>query len=202
MTTQTPCARCGSTIHKELPASVNVRVAPEKKAAILGGELFLAECPVCGNRQLLNFPFLYHDPDSRLMIWLGADESTRSRATDVLSATPEMEDYRIRLVDSPGELIEKIKIFDAGLDDIAIELCKYVTSREAGEDLPLKFLQLDGAAGELHFACPRDGKMDILAVGLNVYEDGCGILARNPGIEQNAKGPVKIDQAWLSQFFG
>jgi len=202
MTTQTPCARCGSAIHKELPASVNVRVAPEKKAVVLSGELFLAECPVCGNRQLLNYPFLYHDPDAQLMLWLGADEGTRARASYVLSSTPEMQDYRIRLVDSPGELIEKIKIFDAGLDDIAIELCKQVTSREAGEELQLRFMGIDSSAAELHFACPKDGKMDILAVGLNVYEDCCSILARNPRIEENAKGPVQIDQAWLSQFFG
>ncbi len=202
MNTQTLCARCGSTIHKELPASVNVRVAPEKKAAVLSGDLFVAECPSCGHRQLLSFPFLYHDPDARLMLWLGADEDTLSRAAGVLTSTPEMQDYRIRLVDGPGELIEKVKIFDAGLSDIAVELCKFVTAREAGEELPLKFLGIDSAAACLHFACPRDGKMEVLAVGLNVYEDCCGILSRNPVLEDNAKGPVHIDQAWLAQYFG
>lgn len=201
MNTQTLCARCGSTIHKELPASVNVRVAPEKKAAVLSGELFLAECPVCGQRQLLTFPFLYHDPDAQLMVWLGADEATRAHATYVLSSSPEMQDYRIRLVNSPGELIEKIKIFDAGLSDIALELCKFVTAREAGEPLTLKFLAIDSAEAALHFASPKDGKMEVLAVGLNVYEDCCGILARNPALEENAKGPVQIDQAWLAKFF-
>lgn len=202
MTIQTLCARCGSAISKESPSSLNVRTHPEQKAAVLSGELFVAQCPACGGRQLLSFPFLYHDPDTQLMIWLGADENTLSRAADVLSTTPEMQDYHIRLVGSPGELIEKIKIFDAGLSDIAIELCKYVTSQEAGEELPLKFLEIDGAAAELHFACPRDGKMDILAVGLNVYEDCCGILQRNPSLEENAKGPAQIDQAWLAQYFG
>lgn len=202
MTIQTLCARCGSAISKESPSSLNVRTHPEQKAAVLSGELFVAQCPACGSRQLLSFPFLYHDPDTQLMIWLGADENTLSRASDVLSTTPEMQDYHIRLVGSPGELIEKIKIFDAGLSDIAIELCKYVTTQEAGEELPLKFLEIDGAAAELHFACPRDGKMDILAVGLNVYEDCCGILQRNPSLEENAKGPVQIDQAWLAQYFG
>lgn len=202
MTIQTHCARCGGAISKEIPSSLNVRTQPEQKASVLSGELFVAQCPACGNRQLLPFPFLYHDPDAQLMIWLGAEEDARTRAIDVLSSTPEMQDYHIRLVDSPGELIEKIKIFDAGLSDIAIELCKFVTAREAGEDLPLKFMGIDGAAAELHFACPRDGKMDILAVGLNVYEDCCGILQRNPSLEENAKGPVQIDQAWLAQYFG
>ncbi|MBQ7610945.1 MAG: CpXC domain-containing protein [Bacteroidales bacterium] len=202
MTHPMTCSRCGSPFSKELTASVNVRIAPEQKAAVLSGAFFLAECPVCGTRQLCKFPFLYHDPDERLMIWLGADELTRSRAADVLSSTPEMQDYHIRLVDSPGELIEKIKIFDAGLEDIAVELCKFVTSQEAGEALPLKFMEIDSSAAELHFACPKDGKMDILAVGLNVYEDCCGILQRNPVLEEKAKGPVQIDQAWIEQYFG
>ena len=196
------CARCGSTLSKETPSSLNVRITPEGKAAVLSGDLFVAQCPSCNHRQLLSFPFLYHDPDAQLMIWLEADEAALSRAAGILASAPEMQDYRIRLVDSPGELIEKVKIFDAGLSDIAVELSKFVTAREAGEALSLRFMGIDSAAACLHFACPRDGKMDILAVGLNVYEDCCGILSRNPVLEQNAKGPVHIDQAWLAQYFG
>lgn len=196
------CPYCGAVYEKSFPSRINTAESPQQKDALLDGSLFVTECPACGTRQLARFPLIYHDPETRLLLWLGADEGASSRAASVLSSAPEMQDYTIRLVDSPGELIEKIKIFDAGLSDIAIELSKFVTAREAGEDLPLKFLNIDSAAAELHFACPRDGKMDVLAVGLNVYEDCCGILARNPSLEENAKGPVQIDQAWLAQYFG
>lgn len=196
------CPQCGTVFQKSFPTRLNTAESPEQKATLLDGSLFVVECPDCGTRQIARFPLLYHDPQARLLLWLDADEEARRRAAGVLTSTPEMQDYRIRLVDGPGELIEKVKIFDAGLSDIAVELCKFVTAREAGEELPLKFLGIDSAAACLHFACPRDGKMEVLAVGLNVYEDCCGILSRNPVLEDNAKGPVHIDQAWLAQYFG
>ena len=103
---------------------------------------------------------------------------------------------------SVGELVEKVKIFDAGLDDIVVELCKYVTLRELGRQVPLKFFRLDGADGEMTFTYPLDGEMQMLAVGLNVYEDCSGILQRNPVLREKAAGLVAVDATWLAQFMG
>ncbi|MBO4446839.1 MAG: CpXC domain-containing protein [Bacteroidales bacterium] len=201
MTVHSTCAACGAPITKEIPGLINVRGEPERKELVMSGELFIASCPACGKRQLVSAPFLYHDPDERLMLWLSADDASRERAALLFASTPELEDYTCRLVNSVGDLLEKIKIFDAGLSDIAVELCKLVTSEEAGEELPLKFMRIDDSSAEIHFACPKNGQMEVMAVGLNVYEDCRGILARNPQMTENAKGPVCIDQAWLSQYF-
>ena len=43
--------------------------------------------------------------------------------------TGRYADYATRLVRTPGELIEKICIFDAGLDDAAVEMLKYGINR-------------------------------------------------------------------------
>ena len=88
----------------------------------------------------------------------------------------------------------------SGLDDRAIEMCKYVTKQEAGKPgMDLKFLRLDGADNELVFTYPAAGQMELLAVGFNVYEDCLGILQRNSAI-LSTKGFARIDGAWVNQF--
>ena len=99
-----------------------------------------------------------------------------------------------------GSLIEKVKIFDAGLDDAAIELCKYVTRSELGKDVPLKFLRTEGADNEIIFTYPEAGQMQLLAVGFNVYEDSRAIIGRNPSMQESLKGLAKVDSEWVEQF--
>ena len=102
---------------------------------------------------------------------------------------------------SVGDLVEKIKVFDAGLDDLVIEMCKFVTAQELKKDIPLKFAGMDGADNEMTFTYPEQGEMQMVAVGFNVYEDCAGILQRNPLIRESATGLAVIDQAWLTRFF-
>lgn len=187
------CSCCGAKHSADVPQSVNAATAPELKERVRSGELFTWNCPHCGAANLLKVPFLYHDPQERLMIVL----------TDApVNAEGLPEGYAGRLVRSVGELIEKVKIFDAGLDDVVVELCKFVTCREIGKEVPMKFLRMEGADGEMTFTYPEQGRMELVAVGFNVYEDCAGILRRNPVIRDAARGLVCIDRAWLAQFFG
>lgn len=186
------CTKCGQPFAAEVPQSVNAASQPELKEAVRSGALFTRACPVCGTVNLLKFPFLYYDTDAHLMIVLSGTP---------LSADGLPEGYIGRLVGSVGELIEKVKIFDAGLDDIVIEMCKFVTARELNKDVPLKFAGMDGADNEMTFTYPEQGEMQMVAVGFNVYEDCAGILQRNPPIRESATGLAVIDQAWLARFF-
>ena len=102
---------------------------------------------------------------------------------------------------SVGELVEKVKIFGCGLDDIVIEMCKFVTCQELKKDVTLRFVGTEGADGEMTFTYPENGQMELVAVGFNVYEDCAGILQRNPVIRDSATGLATVDQAWLSRFF-
>ncbi len=187
------CARCGEVHRMEFAGSVDVLASPFLKDKVKSGEHFVWSCPHCGCVNLLHRPFLYHDPQERLMILL----------TDApVKAEGLPEGYVGRVVGSTGELIEKIKIFDAGLDDIVIEMCKFVTVREMHKDVALKFFMVDGADSEMTFTYPQNGSMEMVAVGFNVYEDCAGILHRNPSIKEAARGLVKVDPDWLSQFIG
>lgn len=187
------CTRCGK-IH-EIPAypSINIAEEPELKEKILDGSLFAWTCPDCGTVNLAKYPVLYHDPSERLIIVLSETP---------LNADSTPEGYTGRQVSSVGEFIEKIKIFDAGLDDIMMEMCKYVTARDLGKQVSLKFLKIDGPDHEITLTYPENGRMEMVQTGFNVYEDCAGIVNRNPVLRENARGLARIDQDWLQQFLG
>ena len=183
------CPTCGTAFDVQRHDLVNVKENPELKASVLNGDIFLQECPRCGRRHLIGGPLVYLDPDEGVLVMLSDKPLTLA----------DTGGYTARLVSRAGDLVEKVKIFDAGLDDRAIEMCKYVTKQEAGKPgMDLKFLRLDGADNELVFTYPAAGQMELLAVGFNVYEDCRGIIARNPHVAERARGLAVIDEAWVA----
>jgi hypothetical protein len=102
---------------------------------------------------------LYHDMQQKLMIWLIPDDEPGDPAGELetpgLPAGGSMADYRARRVDSINELLEKILLFDAQLDDVALEMVKIVIATQleaAGEpkDAKIHFAQVqrDAAGAE------------------------------------------------------
>ena len=206
------CSRCSERRTITVHDSINVGEQPELKAQVLDGSMFVWECPHCGTRNLLRTKVLYHDPSERLMVWMtGGDASLEERIRDAYGRVEGLKDYTLRFVDDPGSLVEKVKVFDSGLDDIVMEMAKYVTRIEiAGSrkdraeeimEAQFRFLRLDGADNELTLAYPLDGRMEMAAVGFNVYEDCRGILKRNPSLAAAAEGFAKVDAAWIRKFF-
>ena len=110
----------------------------------------------------------------------------------------------------------KVLIFDAGLDDVVIELCKWVTKREmtatAGKESKLEDKQRNDeiSAAAFHFykvegegdgrqiilSYAAKGQMVGLKIGWNVYEDCEGIIERNPSVRPG-EGFVRVDAKWL-----
>ena len=131
-----------------------------------------------------------------------------SQMQAIANHTKAMGGYMLRRVRDVGELMEKILVSDAGLDDMAVELCKYVTkmeimsgNREKAAQItaaPFHFHRLEEKDGErfLVFIYPSDHQMMSLNIGFNVYEDSCGIINRNPDIIP-ADAFMKIDQDWV-----
>ena len=184
------CSDCGTSFESQVYQSINVQDSPELKAKVISGEIFLRRCPSCGKVQLAKYPLLYLDPAENLLLCLSDQELT----------VDGLEGYTARRVTTVGELIEKIKIFDAGLDDVIIELCKYVTCQELGTGANLKFLKVDGPDNDLIFTYPKNGDMEMISVGFNVYQDCGGILSRNPQLKEASHGLATINKDWLAQF--
>ena len=198
------CSRCGGTHSVETFPSINTALDPTLKARVRDGSLFVWECPYCGTRNLLKYETLYHDPAERLMVWLLPGDALPPAA--VADAVKELDGFTLRLVREVGDLVEKVNIHACGLDDVLVEMCKYVTRMELSEkqgsvvEAPLKFYKLDGPDNDLLFSFPQDGEMKVVNVGFHVYEDARGILGRHPSVRPEP-GFAQVDAAWLGQYF-
>ena len=92
------------------------------KKKVLTGEIFKFKCNKCGCEARINYSSLYHQMEDRIMIYYVQDEEDYESACNMFSGEdmPEIfedlmaEKYLYRIVTSPGELREKIIIFDNG----------------------------------------------------------------------------------------
>jgi len=191
------CQKCGGQHNVAIYKSINTALDPDLKAAVLDGSLFLWECSHCGAQNLMAYECLYHDPDQKFMIWMLPQGMPEGPQTDaIMNQVRAMGDYRLRSVKNAGELMEKVLVFDAGLDDRCIELVKYVASREEGMDgvSNLHFYRMQDDV--MVFSGVKGGQMQGFGFGLSVYQDCEGILARNPSLSEEAGFEI-IDNEWV-----
>ena len=205
------CSHCGAVETVTVYDSINVANDPQLKEKVKNGSLFIWECPDCGSLNLAPHQTLYHDPDNKLMVWYTPENVALSQEQMNLFGE-KLKDYTLRRTEDIGSLIEKVSIHDAGLDDVVIEMCKYVTKMELAEspeyrakarsllETPFKFYKLNGADNEIVLSFPDNGEMKVLNIGFNVYEDCKRILERNPSVKPEP-GFAKVDAAWLSTIF-
>lgn len=153
--TTVTCQGCNATQSFTVWQSLNVTLDCDAKQRLLTGELTRFTCQKCGWSGPVIYPFLYHDMEKRLMVWLWTDAGE----PDLKDVPPAalMKDYRLRLVASRNQLVEKILIFDDDLDDRVIEFLKLILHAQASEgNHPLE--------GELFFAglgTDSDGKESV-----------------------------------------
>ncbi|MGM9767914.1 MAG: CpXC domain-containing protein [Candidatus Cryptobacteroides sp.] len=221
MKSNAKCTSCGKENFIDVYHTINVRENPDLKDKVKDGSAFLWQCQHCGQVNLAAYQTLYHDPDERLMILLlpegsipDADREIIEKkmaviAEQLVSEGADMEGYVLRIVPDVGSLIEKVNIHDAGLDDVVMEMCKYITKMElsgkesdkekisAIMDAQFKFYKMDGPDNEITFSYPLEGQLQGVVIGFNVYEDCCGIVQRNPSVRPE-KGFTRVDAKWLA----
>lgn len=113
------CPACGQTQKLELYTSINAEENPELRQDILRESIFDWECRHCGYIAQMAYPMIYHDPSRGFMICLRP-----SGAVSKAEPIPAVRSLVKRSVKNPQELKEKILIFEAGLNDAAVELVK------------------------------------------------------------------------------
>ena len=138
------CPKCGHKSEFEVWKSINTMLDPEMKAAVLDRSAFKFKCSECGHEANVDYGFLYHQMEDRLMIYYVQDEQGMKDAYemfrgDMLSdelIEMAQEGYRYRIVTSQNELLEKIIIFDDGYDDRLIEAMKIFIIANLSKDNP------------------------------------------------------------------
>jgi hypothetical protein len=124
------CPACNAESPFTIWRSLNATLNPEAKQSLVAGELLRFTCPDCGAATQFVYPLLYHDMQRRLMVWMIPDENGKPAEPDAPapgeSVLGVVTGYTARVVSSPNELLEKILIFDAELDDLALEMFKII----------------------------------------------------------------------------
>ena len=214
------CLKCKKASDFEFYESINTALDPKLKQRVKNFDIFKFVCPHCGSEQFVNYSFLYHQMEDQIMIFYCQDEEEVNKvrslyAEDFETVTDEngverpidTSGYRRRIVIGADELVEKIRIFDAGLDDRLMEIYKVMLFGQmqaelaeipGGSDVDEVFVdeQLDGsldlvfvaqgrAVGAVPFA------QEVYDVIKAQYEEAVTHLA--------AVEPV-IDQDWAFDF--
>ena len=119
------CPKCGKKHSFQVWDSINTLEFPEMKEKVRNDEAFRYRCPDCGATALLNYNFLYHQQEDKILIFVDADGSSYGDMEKILKKRGNAFDgYRKRIVLSYNDFKEKLLIFDAGLDDRIVEIIK------------------------------------------------------------------------------
>jgi len=111
---------------------------------LVSGALWSWRCAICAKNTVSLYPVLYHDMRAWCMIYYLDRRTTEDPriiermvpASDQLTALRRFNaNYRFRLCRSLDDFIEKIRIFEAGLDDRAVEYVK-LRNRTRAENGP------------------------------------------------------------------
>lgn len=122
---------------------INAATDPDLKDRLLRKQIHQQICSNCGHLYLVAQPFLYLEPESRLILYAHQDLSAGRIPDDVVARLPVLTGWTMRLVPDANQLIEKIHINDHHCDDRIMELVKLAILRqgsqlEAGQaDAPL-----------------------------------------------------------------
>ncbi len=130
------CPKCRHEQSVELYEAVNVQQSPELKDLLLANQLNAVICEQCQSSFRVDKPILYHDPKFKRMIYLipageGSAGDGERQLIDSLrrlnGALPKgVEAPDVCLVHSRTELVERVFLFDAGLNERVIEYMKYM----------------------------------------------------------------------------
>lgn len=130
------CPKCKAELEAELYDSINVTDAPALRDQLMANELNAVECIHCGFKFRVDKRLLYNDPERRVMVfWFpGNEEEYRTNKEEFMASMEalntvlpdEFESPAVHLVFSRTELVERIFLLEAELNERVIEYIKYM----------------------------------------------------------------------------
>lgn len=174
------CPKCGKESDFMIWSSINTVLDPEMHGKVRTGEAFAFRCSHCGHVAGVDYGCLYHQMNDEMMIYYvpnpdAVEETYNMFRGDnkVLEMLGEAQkNYLYRIVQSKNEFREKLYIFDAGLDDRAIEIIKVFYAQKIHEDNP------DIGFDEIRFESGEDDE-----IGLVFLEEGKPVASCEIGRE-------------------
>lgn len=187
------CPQCGESQKYRLYASVNAVENPEFKQRILEETLFDWRCKRCNYFAAMAYPFIFTDPVAGYVI------STAPMGTNgEIEPTDAVRDYVKRSVKNLAELKEKILTFDAGYDDVAVELvknalCDIIKNTYNVSRVHAYFSRINERDGEMEFAIflPRKTEPVYHSTKLEVYRQSQEVLRALDFVDP--EGFIRVD---------
>lgn len=168
------CPNCKTTGDYTCWDSINVDLDPENREKVKNGELFAYICPNCKRKYNIEYETLYHDMSNRFMIQYIANPS-EERMKKYYEELEKMKEINIKHSLNLGEklrttldrndFLEKIYIFEAGIEDFYIEITKIVVIQQfcqthQNEEMPrIYFSGIDDK--NIHFSTDDGRGVDI-----------------------------------------
>ncbi|MBQ1490210.1 MAG: CpXC domain-containing protein [Eubacterium sp.] len=149
------CPGCGESFRMDPMEFCDVTDDPDLKARIIEGDFFMNICPEYGAMVVVEYPIMYIDRNRDLKVYLAPeheDDLLQQMNSLSIKDQDETEQTEMRLVSTGVELMEKILIREAGLDDRLIELYKFLIWDQISEAWP------GLAEGDLLFMFDEEGE--------------------------------------------
>jgi hypothetical protein len=130
------CPKCGREQQAELWCAVNAATDPALKEDLLANRLNVVTCENCSAAFRVDLPFVYSDPAHRTFIyWMPLPEKDREKGEEdfqnVLrelgqTLPSDMPSFVVSLVFDRYQLVERIFLHEANLNERIIEYIKYL----------------------------------------------------------------------------
>ncbi len=173
------CPICKHTHTAPVISVVDTERDKETWKSVQDGSLFRFDCPDCGYPMEMAYSFLCQDSAIRQYIYLcregpeedGGFQKAAQRAKQL--ARGNTSDAILRIVCTMDELEEKLRVFENGLDDRVVEVCKgfALSQFPAGEECYAQAVVYDVIGGQevLRVKC-SDGTEQYVTAFREMYE--------------------------------
>ena len=214
-TIQITCPKCQHTSDFTMWQSMNTSLDPELKAGVRDRTVFLFTCPECGAQTYIDYGFLYHQMEDRIMIhYANSDENAEEIKEMLIKRGNSDEDfdsmlnnmmrdsYLIRIVRSQNELREKLAVFDAGLDDRIIEIFKVIVLvqlQHKNPDIKEPSLYFFSSDNKYYIQVISEGKpVGDIQMSEELYKKLLNDF--EVGLPELRKAETEIDRQWAMDF--
>ncbi len=165
-----PCY-CENIVEIEVPTEVDLAANEGTAKAIRDGNFLSVVCPKCGKLLKPEFPVRIIDSAKAIELFL-VPELERGPFLFGRSRYELRDPQRGRIVIGYPELVEKLTVLDAGLDDRVIEIIKYYLSEKVEGDAGLE-IYFKGREGEkliFHLLGLRADEVGVSRIPFTLYE--------------------------------
>ena len=140
------CPECKKESEFTVWDSINTGLDPQLMRKVRDGSLFSFVCPHCGHEDHVEYGFMYHQMEDRVMIQVVINDREAKHALRMrkdqrfieMQKELQLEQYHYleRIVVNVNRPREKLAILDSGLDDRIMEIYKVYLLSKYREKLP------------------------------------------------------------------